>query len=150
MRQAILLILCCIASAAAGEQTEKSSLTMDKVMTQQELSDSGVSTLTKAQRTALDAWLNKYTLRVLYVSQQAAASQSKCDPAIESNINGETEGWSGETIFKLDNGQIWQQAEYSYNYFYAYRPEVTIYHTSGGCRMKVEDESEEILVKRIK
>src|SRR6202044_232769 len=35
-----------------------------------------------------------------------------CAPAIESSISGEFHGWDGETIFKLDNGQIWQQAEY--------------------------------------
>jgi hypothetical protein len=29
-------------------------------------------------------------------------------------------------------------------------PDVTIYQTSAGCRMKVEDESETILVKRIR
>jgi hypothetical protein len=73
-----------------------------------------------------------------------------CVPAIESTIKGEIEGWSGETIFKLDNGQIWEQAEYAYNYFYAYRPDVTIYQTSAGCKMKVEDEEETVLVKRIK
>ena len=73
-----------------------------------------------------------------------------CVPAIESAISGEVHGWDGETIFKLDNGQIWQQAEYDYNYFYDYNPDVTIYQTSGGCRMKVEGENETLPVKRIK
>jgi hypothetical protein len=73
-----------------------------------------------------------------------------CAPAIESAITGEVEGWDGETIFKLDNGQIWQQAEYDYTYFYEYHPDVTIYQTRAGCRMKVEDETETLLVKRIK
>ncbi|SEB40441.1 hypothetical protein SAMN05443244_0309 [Terriglobus roseus] len=76
--------------------------------------------------------------------------RSMCTPAVESSISGEVEGWSGETIFKLDNGQIWQQAEYDYNYFYEYHPDVTIYETTSGCRMKVEDEGETLLVKRIK
>jgi hypothetical protein len=48
------------------------------------------------------------------------------------------------------NGQIWQQAEYDYTYFYEYHPDVTIYDTSAGCRMKVEDEEETVVVKRIK
>jgi hypothetical protein len=56
----------------------------------------------------------------------------------------------GETIFKLDNGEIWQQAEYDYTYFDAYHPDVTIYQTSAGCRMRVEDEDETVIVKRIK
>ena len=76
--------------------------------------------------------------------------RSGCVPAIESSITGEVHGWDGETIFKLDNGQIWQQAEYDYTYFYEYHPDVTIYHTSGGCKMKVEDEEETVIVKRIK
>jgi len=76
--------------------------------------------------------------------------RSSCVPAVESAITGEVHGWDGETIFKLDNGQIWQQAEYDYTYFYEYHPDVTIYETSGGCRMKVEDEDETLIVKRIK
>jgi hypothetical protein len=80
----------------------------------------------------------------------AVVPRSSCSPAIESAISGDVEGWSGDTIFKLDNGQIWEQAEYDYDYFYDYNPDVTIYETSAGCRMKVEGEDETILVKRIK
>ena len=32
---------------------------------------------------------------------------------IESRIDGEFTGWSGDTIFKLRNGQIWQQSSYA-------------------------------------
>ncbi len=75
---------------------------------------------------------------------------SSCVPAVESTISGEFTGWEGETIFKLDNGQIWQQAEFDYTYDYEYRPDVTIYQTSSGCRLKVEDVEETIIVRRIK
>ncbi|MDR0881742.1 MAG: hypothetical protein LBP55_04270, partial [Candidatus Adiutrix sp.] len=37
-----------------------------------------------------------------------------CSGAIESQIDGTFEGWSGETVFKLTNGQIWQQSSYAY------------------------------------
>lgn len=79
-----------------------------------------------------------------------APRRSSCSPAIESAISGDIEDWDGETLFKLDNGQIWQQAEYDYTYFYEYHPDVTIYETNSGCRMKVEDEEETVIVKRIK
>jgi hypothetical protein len=79
-----------------------------------------------------------------------ATAQNSCVPTIESAITGEVHGWDGDTIFKLDNGQIWQQAEYDYTYFYEYHPDVTIYQTRGGCKMKVEDEDDTIIVKRIK
>lgn len=77
-------------------------------------------------------------------------SYGRCSPAIESSISGDFHGWDGETILKLDNGQIWQQAEYDYAYSYSYHPDVTIYETRAGCRMKVEDEEDTILVRRIK
>jgi hypothetical protein len=83
-------------------------------------------------------------------SPPARAIGSNCTLAVESSISGEFKGWDGETIFKLANGQIWQQAAYDYMYSYAYAPDVTIYQTSSGCRMKVEDEDETVLVKRIK
>jgi hypothetical protein len=89
-------------------------------------------------------------LRLSLVLPRTVIRRSSCSPAIGSSITGEVEGWSGETIFKLDNGQIWQQAESDYTYFYEYHPDVTIYETSAGCRMKVEDQEETVLVKRIK
>jgi hypothetical protein len=126
-------------------------------MTPQELRDTGVGNLTASQRLALDAWLNQYTVRVIQIatnqkpnSQTRTTVNSRCSPAIESTISGDFEGWEGETVFKLDNGQIWKQTEYAYTYSYSYRPDVTIYQTSTGCRMKVEDEDETILVTRIK
>lgn len=73
-----------------------------------------------------------------------------CAGAIESQIDGTFEGWSGETIFKLTNGQIWQQSSYAYTYSYAYRPDVLIYSGGGGCKMKVNGVSDSIYVKRLK
>jgi len=151
---ALLFLLCFQVSA----QSPRTLLKIDQVMTHQELRDTGVSTLNVGQRQALNEWLNRYTLKVLSVAAEQQATiprempsiRSSCSPAVESTISGEIEGWEGDTIFKLDNGQIWQQAEYDYTYFYAFRPDVTIYQTSAGCRMKVEDETETVLVKRIK
>ncbi|MDT8067190.1 MAG: hypothetical protein ROO76_03390 [Terriglobia bacterium] len=119
-------------------------------------------TLSPAQRLAFTGWLRRYTRMLIEETENGnitvpakktapvPSSSSPCSPAVESNITGDFEGWEGETVFKLDNGQIWEQAEYSYMYSYSYRPEVTIYETSSGCRMKVEDENETILVKRLK
>jgi hypothetical protein len=85
-----------------------------------------------------------------YTAEQSVDTESKCTPAIETTLAGEFNGWEGETIFKLSNGQIWEQAEYDYMYSYSYMPEVTIYPTTTGCKLKVEDENETVLVKRIK
>ena len=57
---------------------------------------------------------------------------------IESKIDGEFEGWDGETIVKLINGQIWQQIEFHFHYRYAYMPDVFIFKSDGVYKMKVE------------
>ena len=44
-------------------------VTMDSVMTVQEMRLTGVGTLTTSQRTELDKWLTEYTLRILQTAQ---------------------------------------------------------------------------------
>ncbi len=73
-----------------------------------------------------------------------------CDPVIESQIDGDFEGWEGETIFKLTNGQIWQQSSYSYTYSYSFMPKVMIYPAGGGCTLKVDGVSDTITVRQIR
>jgi len=84
------------------------------------------------------------------LSQSADSRPGATGDAIESYIVGDFEGWDGDTIFKLDNGQIWQQASYAYTYHYAYHPSVLIYRVAGGFRMKVDGIADTILVKRLK
>jgi hypothetical protein len=81
----------------------------------------------------------------------AYSSDTKTQSVIESQIDGEFEGWDGETVVKLTNGQIWIQMEYYYEYNYAYRPEVLVYKSpSGGWKMRVEGIKKAISVERLK
>src|SRR5260221_11903875 len=67
---------------------------------------------------------------------------------IDSRIDGEFKGWEGETVFKLQNGQTWQQATYGYKYNYAFSPKVLIYQTGDVFCMKVEGVDEDLVVRR--
>ena len=114
-----LAFLCVIAQA----QTTDFALKIEQLMTPQELKETGVAGLTDIQRHALNVWLNRYSRNLLQLAARDATEappqstvQSRCSPAVESTLAGNFEGWSGETIFKLDNGQIWEQAEYAYTY----------------------------------
>jgi hypothetical protein len=69
---------------------------------------------------------------------------------IRTCIDGDFEGWEGDTVFALCNGQVWQQASYDYTYHYAYRPDVLIYWTGGGYRMRVEGVGKTIAVIRLR
>ena len=66
----------------------------------------------------------------------------------DSRIDGEFKGWEGETVFRLQNGEIWQQASYGYKYNYAFSPKVLIYQSGDVFRMKVEGVDEDIVVRR--
>lgn len=141
-------ILVIVSIGGLGTQQAKGAdqvLRIKNLMTPSEFKLCGLEKLSRKELARLDSWLRLYTLRVV----QALAGDSSPD-VIESRIEGEFEGWDGDTIFKLENGQIWQQSSYAYTYHYAYRPEVLIYKTNGRYKMKVEGIDETIYVERIK
>jgi hypothetical protein len=45
---------------------------------------------------------------------------------VTRRISGAWNGWDGGTVVELTDGSKWKQAEYHYEYRYAYRPEVVI------------------------
>ena len=79
----------------------------------------------------------------------ASSGTNYTGEVMETKIDGNFEGWDGETIFKMMNGTIWQQASYDYTYHYAYMPDVIIYRKGGAQYMKVEDVDDEIQVRQI-
>lgn len=68
---------------------------------------------------------------------------------IESQIDGDFEGFEGETIAKLMNWQIWQQSEYWYHYHYSFMPKVLIYKQGGMYKMKVDGVDKSVGVIRL-
>ena len=108
---------------------------LENMLTKSEQQTLGISTMRPEQRETL-----RQALIRLYQSGYRTA-QGRPSPAItiESQVDGEFNGWEGETIVKLLNGQIWQQTEYHYEYRYAYMPKVLVYPSGGGYKMKVDD-----------
>lgn len=99
MKLACLTVLVVILAADLLAQSAVLQMKMDQVMTQREMQDTGVSTLTPTQRHALDEWLNRYTTKVLQAAlnsqtkdSESAYGRSICSPAIESYIAGEING----------------------------------------------------------
>ncbi|BDZ55412.1 hypothetical protein DSM26151_24430 [Agromyces marinus] len=60
-------------------------------------------------------------------------------------VDGEWNGWDGDTVVKLTDGSVWRQVEYRYEYRYAYRPAVSV--SSG--KMQVEGMSRAVRVERL-
>ena len=84
------------------------------------------------------------------VSQPRGTTGATASAVIETQIDGDFEGWEGETIVKLMNGQIWQQTEYHYHYHYAFMPKVLIYRSGGGYKMKVDGVEKAVGVERLR
>lgn len=61
-------------------------------------------------------------------------------------VNGAWEGWKGQTLVEMTDGSIWKQAEYHYEYHYAYRPQAEV----TGDKMHVEGMSRAVEVRRLK
>lgn len=61
-------------------------------------------------------------------------------------VKGSWRGWSGDTIVEMMDGSIWRQAEYLYEYFYAYMPQATIRDDI----MHVDGMSNAVRVRRLK
>ncbi len=91
--------------------------------------------------------LNSKKLNVINLSGFASPSDSQL---FESRIEGEFNGWDGNTIVKLANGQIWEQVDYHYEYRYAYRPKVLVYKTGNIHRMQVERTRKPVRVRPIR
>lgn len=94
--------------------------TLEERMTSKEFNATGLDKLSKEQLAALNEWLRRHSVATLENSAtdgtanngDSSTADDADDKIIRSTIAGLFEGWSGkDTMFKLANGQIWQQAE---------------------------------------
>jgi len=70
---------------------------------------------------------------------------------IESRYVGSFEGWSGDTIFELENGQVWQQSQSGRLVYRAQDPKIVIKRGMlGGYYLSVDDVNRRVRVKRLK
>jgi hypothetical protein len=132
-------------------------LPLDRLMPPAQQRQAGIQKLTSEEQERLRVILiNVYLDGVEQGKRnQPVASSTTAPPrstasTIESQIDGTFEGWEGETILKLTNGQIWQQTEYHYHYHYTYMPKVLIYLSGAGYKMKVDGIARAVGVTRIK
>lgn len=91
------------------------------------------------EATILDSFGTYYLL----VCGKKVEVEQLCD-VIESRIDGNFEGWDKDKVYKLQNGDIWQQSSYHYEYKYAYNPEVIIYCHNGTTYMSVDGARAEV------
>ncbi|MFA6392725.1 MAG: hypothetical protein WCW54_01405 [Candidatus Paceibacterota bacterium] len=72
----------------------------------------------------------------------------KVDIIQEGPIVSNFKGFFQNARFEFQNGNIWEQAEYKYNYHYAFRPHAVIINGVNGYELSVDGMSETVRVKR--
>lgn len=83
-------------------------------------------------------------------SSVAAPPNAPDGTFLKSRIDGQFEGWDGDTIVKLTDGSIWRQIDLTLELRLAYNPEVLVLAKNGRYEMLVDGCRKAVSVERLK
>lgn len=95
-------------SATAAEQPPD----IKSLMTPEDFTAAGLDGLSSEQRAHLNEWLARYRQGLVDGPAPPKTPEQKAEEReieIAAKLMPPFEGWSGKTVFKLDNGQVWRQ-----------------------------------------
>lgn len=143
-----------LASQWLSAQEEASFPGIEALMTEQEFREAGLDKLTPVERGALDRWLIRYTAEdaPVLLSTDEEVRKAVAEQEIVSTILPPFAGWNGNTVFKLANGQVWQQRRRgSYSYQGPDNPQVKISRNfMGFYRLELLESGRAVQVKRLR
>lgn len=163
-RLALFLTALWVPAAVTAQQGFAS---LEEQMTGQEFRAAGLEKLTPEELAALNEWIRARSLATLDSPRHApsgsvasSGGSDEYDPPdidemkrepIVTRINGTFSGWDGQTVFRLENGMIWAQADNDKFYTQELKnPTVTIEPALfGAWKLSVEGYDEECRVERI-
>ena len=148
----------CAASAAAADFSS-----LEERMSEKDFKAAGLNKLSPQELEQLNVWLRAHGLSGKagagaehsgeegFRSKGFFGSGGDAGP-ITAHIKGTIKGWSGHTVFELDNGQTWQQVDGTeFNIPAVTNPAVTISQSLlGAWDLKVEGYNRTARVTRLK
>lgn len=105
---------------------------LEEQMSGKEFKAAGLDKLSQSELNALNGWIRSHSVATLDTPNAPAATDTNPNPAaaqsnvdrrgmpneekedrtpINSSLIGSSTGWDGQTVFKLENGMIWAQAD---------------------------------------
>lgn len=84
------------------------------------------------------------------IQPKAGATSNLPATVVESRLVGDFEGWEGDTVVTLLNGQVWQQVEFYYHYHYAFMPNAVVFQSNGIYKMLVDGVPKAVAVVRLR
>lgn len=149
--------------------------TLEERMTGREFRDAGLHKLTEQELANLNRWIELRSLAEGEVPDWAAGATRSADPdsagavgsaasadnrglpggertEISSQLIGDFNGWSGNNVFVLENGMVWEQAEAgTYSVSNVENPEVRIRPGMfGSWQLQVEGYNRRLRVRRVR
>ena len=103
-----------------------------------------------AKTVAIEDEVNRRVAETL-AREKVAADKVQSDAPFEANVVGDFKGWTGKTVFRLDNGQVWRQRSAS-----TYRHKGSDMRVRfeqnwmGGWEMEVLSTGKSVLVKKVR
>lgn len=147
MKKSVLfssLFLASLISASAAQPENPAFPGLQKAMSPEQYEAAGISKLDPAERARLDEFIRNYVAvsneRVATTAVDKAVKEKKVSApeVIQSRIVGPFTGYTGRTVFTLENGQRWAQSQYDTAYFPKIdSPPVIIVKAGFGYRMYI-------------
>jgi hypothetical protein len=158
----INLVLCLFLASAGfahlqGAEPEPSPFPgVQKAMSPEDYAAAGLQKLDPAERAKLDEFIRNYVSvsndRVATTAVEKAVKEHKASApeVIQSRIVGPFTGYTGNTIFTLENGQRWAQSQRDSAYFPKVdSPPVLIVKSGFGYKMMIAGAAGEIRVVKL-
>ena len=109
----LLFAISLITISISGFSADQKSGNWDgvrKMMSAEEFKAAGLDKLSPAQIHKLDRWFLRY---LAYDAEQTVKADKKIHKlqktGVRRRIVGHFSGWTGKTVFRLDNGEVWKQ-----------------------------------------
>jgi len=138
------LIVVGVISVRAAEPENPAFPGVQKAMSPEQYEAAGLSKLDPAERAKLDEFIKNYVAvsneKVATTAVDKAVKENKVQApeVIQSRIVGPFTGYTGRTIFTLENGQRWAQSQFDSAYFPKIdSPPVVIVKSGFGYRMHI-------------
>ncbi len=149
MKRIFLAACTCLAllgfvTLEASERENPAFPGVQKAMTPEQFEAAGLSKLDPAERAKLDEFIKNYVAvsneKVATTAVDKAVKENKVSApeVIQSRIVGPFTGYTGRTVFTLENGQRWAQSQFDSAYYPKIdSPPVVIVKAGFGYRMYI-------------
>jgi hypothetical protein len=154
-----LLVIATLVGASVLAQDDESEVrSVESLMAPEDYQASGLGKLSEAERAHLSEWLERYREGAVQGPEvprkpsqwTEEEKQAEKDFRIVAKVLPRFRGWTGKTVFRLDNGQTWQQrmpGRFAYN---GSNSEIVISKNVMGRYVLEHVESERsVLIKRV-